>query len=107
MKTRVFTLDEFKDRAGESILLLNGTYWHDADYRKAGAEQLEIWSLINLTDDTHPIHLHLVRFQILDRQPFDTWTYQTRKELEFAGPPDPPAPGEAGWKDTVRAAGGW
>ena len=31
----------------------------------------EIWSLLNLTEDTHPIHLHLVRFQILDRRPFD------------------------------------
>jgi FtsP/CotA-like multicopper oxidase with cupredoxin domain len=27
----------------------------------------EIWRLINLTDDTHPIHVHLDAFQVLDR----------------------------------------
>ena len=31
--------------------------------------QYEIWSLINLTGDTHPIHLHLDPFQILSRRP--------------------------------------
>jgi FtsP/CotA-like multicopper oxidase with cupredoxin domain len=31
--------------------------------------QYEVWQLINLTDDTHPIHLHLDPFQILSRRP--------------------------------------
>jgi spore coat protein A, manganese oxidase len=30
----------------------------------------EIWRLINTTGDGHPIHIHLVQFQVLDRQPF-------------------------------------
>ena len=29
----------------------------------------EIWRLINLTGDTHPIHLHLDAFRVLDRHP--------------------------------------
>jgi FtsP/CotA-like multicopper oxidase with cupredoxin domain len=29
----------------------------------------EVWQLINLTGDTHPIHLHLDPFQILSRRP--------------------------------------
>ena len=29
----------------------------------------EIWRLINLTEDTHPIHVHLDSFQVLGRQP--------------------------------------
>jgi FtsP/CotA-like multicopper oxidase with cupredoxin domain len=29
----------------------------------------EIWRLINLTADTHPIHVHLNAFQVLDRRP--------------------------------------
>jgi spore coat protein A len=29
----------------------------------------EIWQLVNLTDDTHPIHVHLDPFQILSRRP--------------------------------------
>jgi FtsP/CotA-like multicopper oxidase with cupredoxin domain len=28
----------------------------------------EIWRLINLTEDTHPIHVHLDAFQVLDRR---------------------------------------
>jgi len=31
--------------------------------------EYEVWQLINLTGDTHPIHLHLDPFQILSRQP--------------------------------------
>jgi o-aminophenol oxidase len=31
--------------------------------------QAEIWRLINLTGDTHPIHLHLDAFQVLERHP--------------------------------------
>ena len=30
----------------------------------------EIWEIINLTPDAHPIHIHLIQFQILNRQPF-------------------------------------
>ena len=32
-------------------------------------DDYEVWQLINLTDDTHPIHLHLDPFQILARHP--------------------------------------
>ena len=31
-------------------------------------DQYEVWQLINLTEDTHPIHLHLDPFQILTRR---------------------------------------
>ena len=60
---------------------------------------------MNPTDDTHPIHIHLVKFQILDRKqyipayPSDTDT----AHLQAFGDAAPPDPSEAGWKDTVRA----
>jgi len=47
---------------------------------------VEIWRLINTTEDAHPIHMHLVQFQILDRQPFDTSQYpltQLVAQIEF------------------------
>jgi spore coat protein A, manganese oxidase len=44
-----------------------------------------------------------VRFQILDRRAFDAPTYRATGELKFVGRTLPPAPEEAGWKDTVRA----
>jgi len=31
----------------------------------------ELWEVVNLTADAHPMHTHLVQFQILSRQPFD------------------------------------
>jgi spore coat protein A len=55
------------------------------------------------TDDAHPIHLHLVRFQILDRQSFDPIVHRRTGKVHFGGPPIPADPSEAGWKDTVRA----
>lgn len=31
----------------------------------------ELWEIINLTPDAHPIHVHLIQFQLLDRQVFN------------------------------------
>jgi spore coat protein A len=59
---------------------------------------IEVWQIMNLTGDTHPIHFHLVNVQLIQRQPFagdpSSWSY--------AGPPTPPDPNEIGWKETVR-----
>lgn len=30
----------------------------------------EVWEIINMTPDAHPIHIHLIQFQIMNRQPF-------------------------------------
>ena len=104
VNTRLLTLDEYRNFPGEStMLLLNGSYWHDPISEKPALNSTEIWSFINPTDDTHPIHLHAVRFQILDRQHYEPWTYQTKKEFRFLGPRVPPEPFEAGWKDTAAA----
>jgi bilirubin oxidase len=50
----------------------------------------ETWELHNFTEDAHPIHLHLVQFQVVDRRP-------------FGGAARPPEAGERGYKDTVVA----
>ncbi|MGH9445066.1 MAG: multicopper oxidase family protein, partial [Terriglobia bacterium] len=107
IKTRALTLDEYDDDAGVPILmLLNGSYWKMPVTEEPVINTTEIWRLINLTEDSHPIHLHLVRFQILDRRPFDVFTYLTSRKIRYTGPAAPPHPGEAGWKDTARAAPG-
>jgi spore coat protein A len=58
----------------------------------------EVWQIMNLTGDTHPIHFHLVNVQLIQRQPFtgdpNGWAY--------SGPPIPPEANELGWKETVR-----
>jgi spore coat protein A len=104
VQTRLLTLNEYVNKAGNPVmLLLNAAHWKMPITEKPVLGSTEIWSLINPTNDSHPIHLHLVRFQILDRQPYVPWLFQTRRELRFIGPPEPPDPNEAGWKDTVRA----
>jgi spore coat protein A, manganese oxidase len=104
VRTRLLTLNEYKSPKGESMtMLLGGAHWNMPVTENPQLDSVEIWSLINLTEDVHPIHLHLVRFQILDRRSFDKLHYFVKGELKFIGPAIPPDPGEAGWKDTVQA----
>jgi spore coat protein A, manganese oxidase len=102
--TRRLTLDERMDDIQRSMgMVLNNTPWHAPITEKPTLGTTEIWELVNLTDDSHPIHLHLVRLQILDRRRFDQFEYQAKGTLRFTGPAQPPEAHEAGWKDTVRA----
>ena len=104
IKTRLLSLDEVLNDFGEvEASLLNNRHWHDPVTELPVIGTTEIWSFVNTTDDTHPIHLHLVRFQVLDRRPFDLYTYQLNGNVEDTAPALPPETGEDGWKDTVRA----
>jgi spore coat protein A len=103
VRTRRLTLDENMSLVAESVgMLLNKTPWHAPVTEKPVLNTSEIWELVNLTEDVHPIHLHMVRFQILDRRRFDAYDYTTAGKLRFTSPPIPPDPTESGWKDTVR-----
>jgi spore coat protein A len=107
VNTRLLTLngaDDPGDAAAMPMLMtLNGAVWSDPVTETPVLNTLEIWCLINLTDDSHPIHLHLVRFQILDRRPFDVFTYMNEGRLHYTADPTAPDANEAGWKDTARA----
>jgi len=101
--TRRLSLVEVDNVLSEpSIHLLDGKRWHEPISEKPVLDTTEIWEFFNLTEDVHPIHLHLVRFQILDRRPIDVSTYVYDKKTLYTGDAAPPEPGEAGWKDTVR-----
>jgi spore coat protein A, manganese oxidase len=104
--TRTLTLGEYSDaklKPPRMLMLLDDKYWRDPVSEKPRLGTVEIWNLVNLTEDTHPIHLHLVRFQIMSRQLFDADEYQTSGKMRTLGERLPPEPGETGWKDTVRA----
>jgi spore coat protein A len=104
VNTRMLTLVEIDDLVKRPVtMLLNNTHWNMPVTENPVLDSTEIWNLINTTDDSHPIHLHLVRFQILDRRSFDVAAYWMTGKFKFFGPPIPPDPSEAGWKDTVRA----
>jgi spore coat protein A len=107
VKKRLLTLDEHLNLADQSMdMMLNNTPWHMPITEKPVIDTTEIWELVNLTEDTHPIHLHLVRFQVLDRQRIDTNAFFDNRTVDFTGDIEPAAPIEAGWKDTVRTEPG-
>jgi spore coat protein A len=102
-RTRELTLADYQNRLGRSsVMLLNGAHWNMPVTENPVLNSTEIWSFINLTDDSHPIHLHMVRFQVLDRRPFDLAVYQLTGKVVFSGPAVALNANELGWKDTVR-----
>lgn len=71
---------------------------------KPVAGAVEDWLLVNTTADTHPIHLHLVTFEVIDRRPFDVNSYDPETQaITYTGPAVPALPNENGRKDTVQA----
>jgi spore coat protein A len=104
VKTRMLTLGEKDDKASNPMMmLLNNAHWGMPVTENPTLDSTEIWGLMNFTDDSHPIHLHMVRFQILDRRPFEPEYYYKGGRVVYIGAAVPPAPNEAGWKDTVQA----
>lgn len=65
--------------------------WADPITENPDVGSTEIWEIHNLTKDAHPIHIHEVQFQVVDRQVLST------------GARRPPDAGEHGFKDTVLA----
>lgn len=47
--------------------------------------ETEVWEIVNLTADAHPIHLHLVQFQLMNRQSFDVAKYNAAYFAAFPG----------------------
>jgi FtsP/CotA-like multicopper oxidase with cupredoxin domain len=63
----------------------------------------EIWEFYNATVDAHPMHIHEVAFEVVDRQAiFVDETNQTVQVVP-GSVPTPPEPWETGFKDTVLA----
>lgn len=108
-RTQVMTLNEFDNDSGMAmVMLLNRKHWDDPITERVKLNTTEIWSLANLTQDTHPIHLHMVRFQVLDRRTFSIDNYLATNvlPLRYTGPVLPPKPSEMGWKDVVQCPPG-
>ena len=134
--TRVVDLQEMTDIfevddngvAPRLELRLNGLRFMDPVTELPHVNTVEDWIIVNTTVDMHPMHLHLVAFEVLERGSFDPGQYQ-RAEAGNMGrlgpgalqpglaPPDcaPPGcspelyalqPNEAGLKDTVKVPPG-
>jgi FtsP/CotA-like multicopper oxidase with cupredoxin domain len=68
----------------------NPLLWMDPITENPALGSVEMWEIHNFTEDAHPIHIHQVHFEVVDRQP-------------FGGAPYGPEAWETGYKDTVIA----
>lgn len=93
---RDFELARVDDECGGARWLINGEEWETVS-EQPQLGTVEIWRFINRSGNTHPMHMHLVSFRILDRQEFAVLD----GEIQPLGEPAAPAPEEDGWKDTV------
>jgi spore coat protein A len=80
----------------DGMWMINGLTFDDiTEMPRLGTT--EIWAWVNRSGIAHPMHMHLVSFQVLDRQPIDVVTGSP------TGPRVQPLANEMGWKDTVQA----
>ena len=101
VKARDFVLTEAMDDHGHSLgLKINGKSYDDAVTETVELGSTETWRFINTTDDAHPMHLHLVQFQVVGRQSYDVVAFHYGK-LQLTGKARPIEANEAGWKDTA------
>jgi spore coat protein A, manganese oxidase len=75
------------DSSGSPVPL----FWHDPITENPALNSIEEWEMYNFTEDAHPMHIHEVQFQVVNREPID------------GGPARPPESWETGYKDTVIA----
>ncbi len=113
--TRYITLNEIDPEEVTWFLNLSAMHFEDAVTETPQVGTIEDWVYINVTGDTHPMHTHLVTFQVVGRTPFDAEAYEATygtpngvpggiDPSPFAtGPMEPPDPNERGFKDTVKA----
>jgi len=114
--TRQLSLNEVESEIwdGPAAALL-GTYengdpeamtWGEVITETPALGDTELWEIFNFTADAHPIHLHLVDFQVVNRQRLTNLDDGVAEDPAFpdpASPPRPPEPWETGAKDTVIA----
>jgi len=106
-RTRDITIDVGTDQYNRPLFMLNNRDFIDGVTEDPVSGELECWRIINAGLGVHPIHLHQIQFQILDRIPIDTAVYNQTGQILFTGEPELPAANERGWKDTVQAPPGY
>lgn len=124
--TRVLTLVEAMGLLGPAMVTLNGQAWGAPVSEVPRVGSTELWEIVNMTIDTHPIHLHLVQAQLLNRQRVDVARYTVDWNAQNGGGALPLAQstvplspqnylvgrprraddGELAWKDTIQARPG-
>lgn len=122
---RIVTANDIAGSGGIPIqMLLNGQLWSDPVSETPIVGSTEDWYIVGMTAGAHPIHLHLIQFQVVGRHNFNVTAYESEWsrvngplplkhppiaipiEPFLIGEPIPPNENEIGWKDTVVANSG-
>ncbi len=82
--------------------------WMDPVTENPAVGATEVWEFYNTTVDAHPMHVHEVVFQVVNRQALvlDPNTGEPVVPLQLSGGVRPPEPNERGFKDTVTCLPG-
>ena len=125
VRNRTLTLIEQGTAPLTDAMLLDGQPWDAPVSEKPQVGTTEDWIIVNPLMTSHPIHLHLVQFQLVERQTLSSTQYlydwtnlngnlplnhttinvpSLNRYLE--GQPVKPAPNEQCWKDTIQADAG-
>jgi FtsP/CotA-like multicopper oxidase with cupredoxin domain len=114
---RLALIEEMSMYADGPVAAMLGTYdrattrptaymWDDPITENPGLRSVETWEFYNFTADAHPVHIHEVQFQVVNRQALAPLTDGEADPEEGASPvgeAEPPESWETGWKDTVIA----
>jgi spore coat protein A len=82
-KERTLHLAESTDHFGRVVHLLNNNMWQDPPTEIVELDTIEVWHLVNHFQFPHPIHVHLVDFEIIGRQPFIDADFDENGNFKF------------------------
>ena len=78
--------------------------WADPVTENPDVGDTETWEFYNFTADAHPMHVHEIAFEVIDRQALvSNEDGETVPPARLVGDPRPPEAWETGFKDTVIA----
>jgi len=81
-------------------------FWMDQVTENPAVGATEIWEIYNSTGDAHPMHIHEIVFEVVNRQ--DIFVNEETQQVQVVpgSVPEPPESWETGFKDTVTALPG-
>ncbi len=78
--------------------------WMDPVTENPNVGDTEVWEIYNFTADAHPMHVHEITFEVVNRQALVTNAVgETEPPARLVGDPRPPEAWESGFKDTAIA----
>ena len=78
-------------------------HWADAVTENPEVGDTEVWEFYNTTADAHPMHVHEVTFEVVNREGLVLDGEEVATPLQTTGDVTLPEPWESGFKDTVIA----